>query len=94
MGNEKEQEHFLAKTQRRREQQEEEKESQTVEIKLALLSDLCDLSECSERARERHSIICGQEFVTTPNSKEPSYSAESCRPGIPMFSAVSAILNA
>jgi SepF-like predicted cell division protein (DUF552 family) len=63
MGNKKEQEHFLAKTQRRREQQEEEKEPQTVEVKLALLSDFCDLSECSKRARERHPIICGQEFI-------------------------------
>ena len=29
-----------------------------------LLSDLCGLSERSERAREQHFIICGQDSVT------------------------------
>jgi hypothetical protein len=32
---------------------------------MVFLSDLCGLSERSERARERHSIICGQEFVAS-----------------------------
>jgi hypothetical protein len=33
-------------------------------LRVLSLSDLCVLSERSERAREQHFVICGQDFVT------------------------------
>jgi len=60
-------------SQRRREQQEEgggkNKDHRHV-LAILVSRHFGSLSESNKRARERHSVICGQEFVTHPKQQK------------------------